>query len=696
MNPIKLQLANFMSYKNPQILDFSRFEIGCLTGTNGVGKSSILEAITWALWGRARGEKMSDEIIHQGEQGMWVEVVLQLEDKYFRVLRKRERKGKSGKTTLYFGISKDLKGLWQNITEEEIAKTQKKIEDNLHLTYEIFTNSAYLRQGHADEFTVKTPTERKQILSDILGLDIFAKLEEKAKEKNKEISEKENEISFQIASWQKEIAENENLENAFNKMQLEKNKIEKELDKIEAQLDKSRKEISHLDNLRDKLSTARENFRQLNDKLKDKLQEKKDLKSEELKVKLILKNREKILDKFREYEKQILDEQKLNEKFLKSQPFKEQLIKMIVYRDKLKDEIWKISGISICPTCKRPLPEKDARSVIIHLEEDFKNKFGRQIIDINNKLKVINYNSVRHQSLKKNIAASQNMVQEKNKLDLAENNLKHLQNRIEQIKKEISQAFSNRNEISIEGSNLAKILEKSKTKVSDFQILEEKVKTKRIDFNNLIIQYGAAGEKLAQIKNLKEKIKQYEVELKQLNQQKTIFDKLTELFSKKGVPSLIIEKTLPALEEEANIILSRVSSGNMKVAFKMERPKKNGNEIIDTLDIIIFDALGSRPYELFSGGEAFRINFAIRVALSKFLAQKAKAKVKFLVIDEGFGNLDTAGLQDIILAINSVKTDFDKILVITHLEELKNAFESQILVTKDEEEIGRASCRERV
>jgi len=534
MNPIKLQLANFMSYKNPQILDFSRFEIGCLTGTNGVGKSSILEAITWALWGRARGEKMSDEIIHQGEQGMWVEVVLQLEDKYFRVLRKRERKGKSGKTTLYFGISKDLKGLWQNITEEEIAKTQKKIEDNLHLTYEIFTNSAYLRQGHADEFTVKTPTERKQILSDILGLDIFAKLEEKAKEKNKEISEKENEISFQIASWQKEIAENENLENAFNKMQLEKNKIEKELDKIEAQLDKSRKEISHLDNLRDKLSTARENFRQLNDKLKDKLQEKKDLKSEELKVKLILKNREKILDKFREYEKQILDEQKLNEKFLKSQPFKEQLIKMIVYRDKLKDEIWKISGISICPTCKRPLPEKDARSVIIHLEEDFKNKFGRQIIDINNKLKVINYNSVRHQSLKKNIAASQNMVQEKNKLDLAENNLKHLQNRIEQIKKEISQAFSNRNEISIEGSNLAKILEKSKTKVSDFQILEEKVKTKRIDFNNLIIQYGAAGEKLAQIKNLKEKIKQYEVELKQLNQQKTIFDKLTELFSKKA------------------------------------------------------------------------------------------------------------------------------------------------------------------
>ncbi|NCO32210.1 hypothetical protein GW891_05630, partial [bacterium] len=302
-------------------------------------------------------------------------------------------------------------------------------------------------------------------------------MEEKAKEKNKEISEKENEISFQIASWQKEIAENENLENAFNKMQLEKNKIEKELDKIEAQLDKSRKEISHLDNLRDKLSTARENFRQLNDKLKDKLQEKKDLKSEELKVKLILKNREKILDKFREYEKQILDEQKLNEKFLKSQPFKEQLIKMIVYRDKLKDEIWKISGISICPTCKRPLPEKDARSVIIHLEEDFKNKFGRQIIDINNKLKVINYNSVRHQSLKKNIAASQNMVQEKNKLDLAENNLKHLQNRIEQIKKEISQAFSNRNEISIEGSNLAKILEKSKTKVSDFQILEEKVKT---------------------------------------------------------------------------------------------------------------------------------------------------------------------------------------------------------------------------
>jgi exonuclease SbcC len=85
---------------------------------------------------------------------------------------------------------------------------------------------------------------------------------------------------------------------------------------------------------------------------------------------------------------------------------------------------------------------------------------------------------------------------------------------------------------------------------------------------------------------------------------------------------------------------------------------------------------------MFSGGEAFRVNFAIRLALSEVLAQRAGARLQTLVIDEGFGSQDTQGRQRLIEAINLVRHDFAKILVITHIDELKDAFPSRIEVEK--------------
>jgi exonuclease SbcC len=85
---------------------------------------------------------------------------------------------------------------------------------------------------------------------------------------------------------------------------------------------------------------------------------------------------------------------------------------------------------------------------------------------------------------------------------------------------------------------------------------------------------------------------------------------------------------------------------------------------------------------MYSGGEAFRVNFAIRLALSEVLAQRAGARLQTLVIDEGFGSQDAIGRQRLIEAINLVRPDFEKILVITHIEELKDVFPRRIEVKK--------------
>ena len=97
---------------------------------------------------------------------------------------------------------------------------------------------------------------------------------------------------------------------------------------------------------------------------------------------------------------------------------------------------------------------------------------------------------------------------------------------------------------------------------------------------------------------------------------------------------------------------------------------------------MISDELGTRPYELYSGGEAFRINFAIRIALSRLLARRAGAQLRSLFIDEGFGTQDARGREQLVAAINSIQDDFDRILVITHIDELKDAFPARIEVTK--------------
>ncbi|MFO7680086.1 MAG: SbcC/MukB-like Walker B domain-containing protein, partial [Chloroflexota bacterium] len=91
---------------------------------------------------------------------------------------------------------------------------------------------------------------------------------------------------------------------------------------------------------------------------------------------------------------------------------------------------------------------------------------------------------------------------------------------------------------------------------------------------------------------------------------------------------------------------------------------------------------GERPYDNYSGGEQFRVNFAIRLALSQLLANRAGARLQTLVVDEGFGSQDPAGRQRLVEAINTIQDDFARILVITHIDELRDAFPARIEVTK--------------
>ncbi len=200
---------------------------------------------------------------------------------------------------------------------------------------------------------------------------------------------------------------------------------------------------------------------------------------------------------------------------------------------------------------------------------------------------------------------------------------------------------------------------------------------------------NATSQRLALEASIKEKedkvslLKTLEAESASQKEVFELYRILQEAYSVKGIQEMLIEKAIPEIERLANELLARLTRNSFSLSIETERQNQRGHTV-QTLEILISDANGNlRPYETFSGGERFRIDFSLRLALSKYLATISGTPIKMLVIDEGFGTQDQAGLAAMIDTMNQVSDDFEKLILITHLEEMKDAFPARIVVHKD-------------
>lgn len=220
---------------------------------------------------------------------------------------------------------------------------------------------------------------------------------------------------------------------------------------------------------------------------------------------------------------------------------------------------------------------------------------------------------------------------------------------------------------------------------SDFDLLtvEKEVNALREEAIQANRNLGAARQSLDVLGDLQKRRKKLTVEKTEMSNQLHRLKQLEEACGRDGVQALLIEAAAPEIEDRANELLARLTGNRMSVRFETQKTLKSQKSVTrETLDIHIRDEAGERPYSNFSGGEQFRVNFAIRLALSQILARRAGAKLQTLVIDEGFGSQDPNGRQRLIEAINTIQDDFERILVITHIEELREAFPNQIMVEK--------------
>ena len=172
--------------------------------------------------------------------------------------------------------------------------------------------------------------------------------------------------------------------------------------------------------------------------------------------------------------------------------------------------------------------------------------------------------------------------------------------------------------------------------------------------------------------------------LVELQAARSSYGVLVEAFGRSGIQALLIEAALPELEAQANDLLARLTDHRMTLSLETQWQNRRG-DVSETLEIRIADELGTRSYELFSGGEAFRIDFALRVALAKLLAARVRARpCEHSSSTRALGHRTPAVRERLVEAIQTIQDEFDLILVVTHIEEMKEAFPVRIDVSKDD------------
>lgn len=845
MIPLHLRIAGFLSYRDPVELGFDSIQLACISGQNGAGKSSLLDAFTWSLFGEARGKGTEIINLNQDVKAAEVALTFEYEGNVYRVQRTLPR---NKSTVLEFQVQDG--DLWRPLTEKTTRETQSRIEQTLRLDYETFINASFFLQGKADQFTQKKASDRKAVLSSILGLEIWDTYKDRAAERRRTLELEINEIDGRVAEIDAELSEEDERRRRLGELEESLKQLTRAREAQESALENIRRNAALLNEQRKNVASAESQLNRARDALasiesriagkeveraeySDLLERAKEIESAH---KALQKARRELEDfennaaQFRghdekrqpllreieverakleqereelgkrhvaisdqislvdDLEKQLTAAQKTlketearlkerTELEIQHNSARERQAALKAENESLRREMddlksridaLKVAEGAECPLCGQPLSESHRKSTLKELEKTGKEKgdtfrANKNVIDDSEKeiadyatritqfanaenerlrfsnsisqltlqmesiqqqgkewektgakrLKEIEkilesgkYASEAHKALAKlnkelsklgyDVSAHEAKRREENELRGAEEEARKLESarelsrkigrEIEDLAEERGKRIGEVVEAEKIFAEAERVLAESESGAPNLQEAESKLFELREDENRIRDEAGAARQRVDVLSRLRSRRAEYERQREEINQNIVRHRSLERAFGRDGVPALLIEQALPQIQQKANDILERLSDGAMTIQFvtQAEYKDKKRDDLKETLDIHISDSSGMRDYEMYSGGEAFRVNFAIRLALSEILAQRKGARLQTLVIDEGFGSQDALGRQRLVEAINTVRNDFAKIFIITHLDELKDAFPNRIEVEKTE------------
>lgn len=314
---------------------------------------------------------------------------------------------------------------------------------------------------------------------------------------------------------------------------------------------------------------------------------------------------------------------------------------------------------------------------------------SRQIANIDRYIVEMGYERAGHDAVRTALRQAQSWLSRYEELRSATQQYPVVVGRIQDLTNSLETRSQDLQVMTAQIEAIVRQMEQTPDTRAEIQALEQEIFTRRRQLDDRQRQLGSLQQQQQHLESLQSQHSELSTQLATVRRQHRVYQELAGAFGKNGIQALMIENLLPQLEAQTNSLLARLSGNQLHVQFVTQKAGKSSRasakkapKLIDTLDILIADARGTRPYETYSGGEAFRINFAIRLALARLLAQRSGTSLQMLIVDEGFGTQDQEGCNRLIAAINAIASDFACILTVTHMPQFKEAFQTRIEVYK--------------
>jgi len=690
-----LTLKNYRKFKNV-LIEFPDGVTGVL-GLNGVGKSTIFEALAWVLYGSVAARTSTDQIKREGSlptDPCRVELDFIFEDDNYRIVR--EMKGKNLTAQATATVNGKIAA-----TGAEIVS--KYIQKRLGMDFKSFFTSIFAKQKELNTLSSMNASERRPLILRMLGID---SLDEVIKEIN---SDKRNKLSL-IEKLTQDLVD-ENGKEKIEKFNEKIKELEQQRKDNELLIKKDKENFQNLKNEKDeiekKCKSLKDDFENINKK-KEEIIEKKTLfenknkiADEIKKLNEKIKNREgsvsqqkkklanfsNIDQNISNLEKRSIEISKKVEVYIKKIEKKNTLLSKnkdeIIQLDTKKIKIEKIGPEAKCPTCERVLADQ-YKNLISKFEKE-KSEKEKEIINFEKDIKSLIESKEKinreYQALQKKNNYLNKQLREKERI---ETTIENIENEIDQEKvdlKDKQEKFKDLKQIKFDIKEYEKIITKTDQIYNKYQESLKILNIKKDAFNsiNISIERKESNKKLInqKIDNFKDKISDLKEYKERIKNDKIIVHNLGMLSDvMSSFRTHLISRIRPTLSSYASDFFERLTDG-----------KYNELELDKDYNLLIYDEGKSYSIERFSGGEEDLANLCLRLAISEVITERAGGLFNFIILDEIFGSQDTIRRNNIMKALNSLSSKFRQIFLITHVENVKDDMEHTIMVNEKEEGI---------
>lgn len=726
MRPIELSLRGYGSYREPQVVDFDQIRLACITGPNGAGKSSIFDAMSWAIFGITRAGDL-DQLVTEGEPKAEVALVFEHDGERYRVARSRTR-GKNTTATL----ERETPEGWIPHGEKGPRAIGAEIERMLGISAETYVSTVLLAQGDSGRFSEADPATRKRILSEILSLDRYTKLAKSARERASAARAVHDEEQRRIDEIDAKIADADELESSLFQTESRLMELGPLGDLAQEDLSAAERALAVADETRQRLAGLKTQIaaaeKAANDRRDQYLGELSASKARLARCEKAARQAADDLDRIvKAYE--ALDEatQALKALRTKAQELAASEEQVIEAGRQARDDAERATeeinrattAIAEAEERRRGLDHDGAECFTCsqHLDQDLRERLmdaAEAEIDRLTKLKADagkrrSAAEAERERLKGQLASIRGQKPSDDAIAAAERRVAAAEAagaEIDKLKRAVVDTTAEVQEAagdvatkegllaSLAEDDVLSGLRSERDALFAVQQGEEEQKKAYALAKATLAGLAKEREELTKTAGRLNGILESYAAMRTERQDRVEKAKaaatdaaewaqLSRAYGPDGVPNLVFSGVVDELERDASGLMEDLTNGAFRLVLRTTAQNKTDGSVRETLDVAVVTQAGERPYGALSGGERFRVDLALRVALARLLTRRSGAPIEFLALDEGWGALDPEGIAAMLDALRQLHEEFRLILTITHTPEVAAAFDARLEVERD-------------